>query len=153
MKYSPTQTKFHTYMAKTGSVPQAWYHVDATGKIVGRLAAAIAKVLMGKHRPEYTPHLDTGEFVIVTNCKGLVITGKKFTDKQYQYYSGYPSGLREVAFRDLLAKNPTEVLRRAVKRMLPRNRLGARMLTKLKLFADADHPHQAQTPKPFTFPI
>jgi len=153
MSISPIQTKYRSYMAKPGLVAQNWYHVDASGKVVGRLAAAIAKVLMGKHRPEYTPHLDTGEFVIVTNCRGLVVTGKKFTDKAYQYYSGYPSGLREVSFRDLLQKNPTEVLRRAVKRMLPRNRLGAKMLTKLKLFGDDKHPHEAQQPKPFTFAI
>jgi large subunit ribosomal protein L13 len=142
-----------TFMAKAHAigtpegVPQGWYVIDATDKVVGRLAVAIANILRGKHRPEYTPHADTGEFVVVVNAEKIRFTGKKMQTQSYSSYSRHPGGLRTVTAAELLEKNPTRILELAVKRMVPRNRLGRAQMTKLKIYAGPNHPHQAQQPK------
>ena len=136
-----------TYLAKTGEVAQSWLLVDAKGKILGRLAAKIAPILQGKHRPTYTPHVDTGDFVVVINARDIAVTGNKLEDKTYQRYSGYPGGLKEENMAHLLARKPAEVVRFAVQRMLPKNKLGRAMLRKLKVYAGDEHPHQAQHPQ------
>ena len=136
-----------TYMAKTGEITAKWHVVDATDKIVGRLASKIATVLQGKHRPEYTPHVDTGDFVVVINAERVRITGnKKPRQRVYKRYSGYPSGQTVVTFDKMLEKHPDRILAEAVRRMLPKTKLGAAMLNKLKVYAGSDHPHQAQQP-------
>lgn len=136
-----------TYMAKPGEVQRNWWHVDGTDKIVGRVATRIATVLMGKHRPTYTPHVDTGDFVVVTNAEKVAFTGNKWEYKTYTWYTGYPGQRSETAGRRLQRK-PEQILREAVRRMLPKNKLGRRMLSKLKIYAGPDHPHQAQQPEP-----
>jgi large subunit ribosomal protein L13 len=140
----PRQTTF----LKAGEVTQRWYSVDAKGRVLGRLAVEIAAVLMGKHRPEYTPHVDSGDFVVVTNAAAVVLTGRKLEHKQLLSYSGYPSGLRTRTYADILARHPERLFENAVRRMLPKSRLGRHMLTKLKVYAGPDHPHQAQQPQP-----
>ncbi len=142
-----------TYVAKTGQVDQKWLHVDAADKILGRLAARIATILMGKHRPIYTPHVDTGDFIVVTNASKVRVTGKKMDDKEYQTYSGYPSGQKRTTLREMLRKKPTRVLHLAVRRMLPKGVLGNQMLKKLKIYAGPDHPHAAQNPEEMKLPI
>ena len=137
-----------TWNAKPGEIDRLWYVVDAEGKTLGRLATQIADMLRGKGKPEYTPHVDTGDFVVVVNAEKVVVTGKKLDDKIYYRHSGYPGGLKSRSLRDELARRPTEVLRKAVKGMLPRNRLARQQLTKLKVYAGPDHPHAAQQPKP-----
>jgi large subunit ribosomal protein L13 len=136
-----------TYMAKKGAVAQRWYLIDATDQVVGRLAVQIANILRGKHRPEYTPHADAGEFVIVINAEKVRFTGKKWDTQTYHWYTRYPGGLKTVTARELLAKHPERVLVEAVRRMVPRNRLGRKQMTKLKVYAGAAHPHQAQQPQ------
>lgn len=138
-----------TYMAKPNAVERKWYVIDASGKRVGRLATEIASILRGKHKPEFTPHVDTGDFVIVVNVEKVVFTGKKLYNKMYRRHSGYPGGLKEVRAVDVLNTHPERVLYAAVKGMLPHNSLGARQLTKLKLYAGSEHPHQAQQPIPW----
>ena len=138
-----------TFMAKRGEVPQRWLLIDATDQVVGRLAVQIANVLRGKHRPEYTPHQDTGEFVIVVNAEKVRFTGKKMETKTYQWYTRYPGGLKTVTARQVLAKNPERILIEAVRRMVPRNKLGRKQMTKLKVYAGPQHPHQAQQPQEF----
>jgi large subunit ribosomal protein L13 len=138
-----------TYMAKKGEVPQRWHLIDATDQVVGRLAVEIATLLRGKHRPEYTPHVDTGEFVIVVNAEKVRFTGSKWDTQTYQSYSHYPGGLRQVTARVMLAKRPERILFEAVKRMVPRNRLGRQQMSKLKIYAGPNHPHQAQQPQEF----
>lgn len=135
-----------TTMAKTGQVEQKWIHVDATDLIVGRLASDIATILMGKHRPIYTPHVDCGDFVIVTNVEKVAFSGNKWRDKTYTWYTGYP-GQRSVSAEKRHEKKPEMILHEAVRRMLPKNKLGRKMLSKLKLFVGPDHPHQAQNPE------
>jgi large subunit ribosomal protein L13 len=135
-----------TYMAKPGEVTQKWWHVDATDRVVGRLACRIAVVLMGKHRPTYTPHVDTGDFVVVTNAEKVVFSGRKWEQKQYTWYTGYP-GLRSETAGRRLKKDPERILRDAVRRMLPKNKLATKMLAKLKIYAGSEHPHQAQQPE------
>ena len=135
-----------TYMAKPGEVQRKWLHVDAEGKVVGRLACDIAVRLMGKHRPQYTPHVDTGDFVVVTNVDKVVLTGNKWANKKYTWYTGYP-GLRSEAAGKRHARHPDRILRDAVRRMLPKNKLGRQMLAKLKLYAGPDHPHASQQPE------
>lgn len=135
-----------TTMAKPGEVEQKWLHVDGTNQIVGRLASDIAVRLMGKHRPTYTPHVDTGDFVIVTNVEKVVFSGDKLQQKQYTWYTGYP-GLRSETAARRMAKFPDRILRDAVRRMLPKNKLGRKMLSKLKLYAGPNHPHQSQLPE------
>ena len=133
-------------MAK--DVEKKWYVVDASGKVLGRLANRIAVVLMGKHKPIYTPHVDTGDYVIVVNADKVVLTGKKLDQKKYYRHSGYPGGLKEITARQMFEKHPEKVVYLAVKRMLPKNKLGRKMLKKLKVYAGPEHPHQAQKPEP-----
>jgi large subunit ribosomal protein L13 len=134
-------------MAKKGEVSQRWFLIDATDKVVGRLAVIIANILRGKHRPQYTPHQDTGEFVIVINAAKVKFTGKKWQQKTYQAYSHFPGGLRVQSAQEVLAKHPERILEAAVRRMVPRNRLGRQQMTKLKIYAGPSHPHQAQQPE------
>jgi large subunit ribosomal protein L13 len=138
-----------TYSAKKGEISREWYVVDAEGQILGRLATQIADRLRGKGKPEYTPHVDTGDFVVVVNAEKIAVTGNKLDGKKYYRHSGYPGGLKERSLREQLERRPTEVLRKAVKGMLPRNRLARQQITKLKIYAGPDHPHEAQAPKPF----
>ncbi|HEY5694357.1 MAG TPA: 50S ribosomal protein L13 [Gaiellaceae bacterium] len=137
-----------TYSAKPGEVTREWYLVDAEGKTLGRLATQIADTLRGKRKPQYTPHVDTGDFVIVVNAEKIQVTGNKLDQKRYYRHSGYPGGLRSRTLRDQLERRPTEVLRVAVKGMLPKNRLARQQITKLKIYAGPDHPHEAQNPRP-----
>jgi large subunit ribosomal protein L13 len=137
-----------TWNAKPGEVERRWYVVDADGKTLGRLATQIADTLRGKRKPQYTPHVDTGDFVVVVNAEKIAVTGKKLDEKLYHRHSGYPGGLRSRPLREELNRRPTEVLRTAVKGMLPRTRLGRSQLTKLKIYAGPEHPHVAQDPKP-----
>ena len=135
-----------TYMAKPGSVERKWYVIDASGQRVGRLAAEIASILRGKHKPEFTPHVDVGDFVVVINAEKVVFTGKKLQDKMYYRHSGYPGGLKTTSAAQMLEKHPERVLEMAVKGMLPHNSLGADQYRKLKVYAGPDHPHAAQQP-------
>ena len=137
-----------TFTAKQAEIMRDWYVVDAEGLTLGRLAAKIAPILKGKHKPIYTPHLDCGDFVIVVNADKVRVTGRKLDQKFYYQYSGYPGGIRSTNLRDQLAKHPERVLEAAVRGMLPKNRLGRRMIKKLKVYAGNSHPHQAQQPKP-----
>jgi large subunit ribosomal protein L13 len=137
-----------TWNAKPGEVARNWYVVDADGKTLGRLATVIATTLRGKNKPQYTPHIDTGDFVVVVNAEKIAVTGQKLDQKLYHRHSGYPGGLRTRTLREQLDRQPTEVLRKAVKGMLPRNRLSRAQLTKLKIYAGPVHPHEAQAPKP-----
>ena len=136
-----------TYTAKAGQVQHGWYVVDAQDKVLGRLAVQIATRLRGKHKPEYTPHVDTGDFIVVVNASKLRVTGRKQERKVYYRHTGYPGGLKETNFQKLQAKKPTRVLQLAVKGMLPKGPLGYAMLRKLKVYAGATHPHSAQQPK------
>ena len=137
-----------TYNAKPGEIARDWYVVDADGQILGRLATQIAETLRGKGKPQYTPHVDTGDFVIVVNAEKIHVTGNKLDQKRYYRHSGYPGGLRSRTLREQLDRRPTEVLRVAVKGMLPKNRLARQQITKLKIYAGPEHPHEAQNPKP-----
>jgi large subunit ribosomal protein L13 len=136
-----------TYTAKPGEIQRDWYVVDAEGQTLGRLSTRIADALRGKGKPQYTPHVDTGDFVIVVNAEKVRVTGKKLDEKMVRWHSGYPGGLKERTLREQLQRRPTEVIRRSVKGMLPKNRLAAQQLTKLKVYAGPDHPHVAQQPK------
>lgn len=137
-----------TYSAKASDVKRSWFVVDATDKPLGRLASEIARVLRGKHRPMYTPHVDTGDFVVVLNASKVKLTGRKLEQKNYYAHSGYPGGLRTTPARDMLARNPEYVIEHAVRGMLPKNPLGKSMLAKLKVYEKAEHLHTAQAPKP-----
>jgi large subunit ribosomal protein L13 len=136
-----------TYSAKTGEVNQAWFIVDATDKTLGRLASEIALRLRGKHKAEYTPHIDTGDYIVVVNAEKVKVTGAKATDKMYHHHTGYPGGLKSFSFEKLIERAPERVLQRAVKGMLPRNPLGRAMFRKLKVYAGSEHPHTAQQPE------
>jgi large subunit ribosomal protein L13 len=136
-----------TFSAKAETVKQAWFLVDAKGKTLGRLASQIATRLKGKHKPEYTPHVDTGDYIVVLNAKDLKVTGNKAEDKIYYRHSGYPGGLKEESFEKLMARQPIRVLELAVKGMLPKNPLGRAMFRKLKVYPGAEHPHAAQQPE------
>ncbi|MEO1130359.1 MAG: 50S ribosomal protein L13 [Planctomycetota bacterium] len=137
-----------TTFAKPGEINKVWRHVDAEGKVLGRLATEIATVLMGKHRPDWTPHIDCGDFVVVTNAEGIVLTGNKAEQKIKTTYSGYPGGMRTRRYEELLESRPEHVIEEAVRRMLPKGRLGRRMLSKLKVYRGSEHPHAAQSPVP-----
>jgi large subunit ribosomal protein L13 len=137
-----------TWNAKPGEVERRWYLVDADGKTLGRLATRIADTLRGKDKPQYTPHVDTGDFVVVVNAEKIAVTGNKLDDKRYYRHSGYPGGIRSRTLRDELERRPAEVIRKAVKGMLPRNKLARAQLTKLKVYAGPEHPHEAQSPEP-----
>jgi large subunit ribosomal protein L13 len=136
------------FQAKAGELAKQWYVIDASGQVVGRLAAQIAPILMGKHRPTYTPHIDTGDYVIVTNVDKVVFTGNKWQEKSYQRYSGYPGGQRDEAAWKLFQRHPERILELAVQRMMPKSKLGRHMMDKLKLVVGPNHPHQAQQPVP-----
>jgi large subunit ribosomal protein L13 len=138
-----------TYSAKPGEIERHWYVVDAEAKTLGRLATQIANVLRGKGKPAYTPHVDTGDFVIVVNARKVHVTGQKLDQKLYYKHSGYPGGLHSRTLREQLERRPEEVLRKAVRGMLPKNRLASAQLRKLKIYAGPDHPHAAQNPEPF----
>lgn len=137
-----------TYVTKPDDIEREWWVVDAQGKTLGRLASEVAKILRGKHKPHYAPNLDCGDFVIVLNADKIHVTGNKLDEKVYYRHSGYPGGLRSMTLREMLKKHPTRAVRRAVWGMLPHNRLGRRMIKKLKVYAEDTHPHQAQQPKP-----
>jgi large subunit ribosomal protein L13 len=136
-----------TYTAKPGEIQRNWWLVDAEGKNLGRLASEIAIVLRGKNKPHYTPHVDTGDFVVVVNAEKIAVTGNKVSDKIYYHHSGYPGGLKSRTLGQMLERRPAEVIRKAVKGMMPKNRLAARQLTKLKVYAGPGHPHAAQKPE------
>lgn len=136
-----------TFTEKTADIKREWYVVDAQGQTLGRLASRIAPILKGKHKPTYTPHLDCGDFVIVVNAKKLQVTGRKPDQEFSHHHSGYPGGLTSIRLRDQLSVRPERVLQAAVRGMLPKNRLGRRMIKKLKVYAGEAHPHQAQQPK------
>jgi len=136
-------------MAKASDLAPRWFVIDATDKVVGRLAVQIATIIRGKHRPEYTPHMDTGDFVIVINAEKVRFTGKKLDSKTYNWYTRHPGGLKKVTARNMLATHPERILEAAVRRMVPRNRLGRQQMTKLKVYAGSSHPHQAQQPQEF----
>lgn len=136
-----------TFSAKPQNVEHNWLLIDAEGQTLGRLATEIATRLRGKHKPEYTPHVDTGDFIVVVNCEKVAVTGKKATDKMYHHHSGYPGGLKSFTFEKLIDRAPERVLKRAVKGMLPRTPLGRAMFKKLKIYAGNEHPHAAQQPQ------
>lgn len=136
-----------TYAVKANEVERKWFVVDAEGKTLGRLASQIAMILKGKHKPIYSPHLDVGDYVIVVNAEKVRVTGRKLEQKFYYRHSGYPAGLKSISLKDRLSRHPTRVLEAAVRGMLPKNRLGRRMIKKLKIYAGPQHPHQAQQPK------
>lgn len=136
-----------TTMAKKGAIEQGWHIIDATNLVVGRLAVAIANILRGKHRPIYTAHVDTGEFVIVINADKVRFTGKKLEQKTYSSYSRYPGGLTVRTAREIMERHPERIIELAVQRMVPRNKLGRQQMQKLKVYAGPSHPHQAQNPK------
>jgi large subunit ribosomal protein L13 len=137
-----------TFSAKAHEVTHDWFIVDATGKVLGRVAAEIARRLRGKHKPEFTPHVDTGDYIVVVNAEKLRVTGNKATDKEYHRHTGYPGGIRTTTFEKMQAQHPERVLEKAVKGMLPKGPLGYAMLKKMKVYAGGEHPHTAQQPKP-----
>ena len=140
-----------TYSAKPGEVPREWWVVDLEGKVLGRAASQIAQILRGKHKPEFTPHVDVGDFVVCVNADKVVLTGRKWSEKMYRRYSGYPGGLRSVPAERIRRRQPELLVRHAVRGMLPKNRLGRGLNRKLKVYTGPDHPHEAQQPKPLEF--
>lgn len=139
-----------TYMAKADEIQRKWYVIDADGKPLGRLASEIAKILRGKNKPIYTPHVDTGDYVIVINAEKVMLTGNKLDKKMYRHHSLYPGGLKEMTYRQLMQKKPTMAVEHAVKGMLPHNSLGRKMAKKLHVYAGSEHKHQAQQPETLT---
>lgn len=140
-----------SYIAKPQEVERKWYVIDAEGKNLGRLASEVASILRGKRKPIYTPHVDTGDYVIIVNADKVAVTGKKMEQKVYKHHTGYPGGLKEITLEKLLDRKPEEVLKHAVKGMLPKGRLGRQMFTKLKVYAGPEHKHQAQKPEVYEF--
>jgi large subunit ribosomal protein L13 len=140
-------TAMKTFSAKPSDIVQNWYVVDAKGKVLGRLATTIAMILRGKNKPIFTPHMDTGDFVIVVNAEKVKLTGNKLTDKKYYWHTGYPGGIKEITAEKLLKEKPERVLIKAVRGMLPKNSLGRQLIKKLKIYAGPEHPHSAQNPK------
>lgn len=136
-----------TYFAKKNEIEKKWYLVDATDIPLGRLASRVAHILRGKHKPEFTPHVDCGDYVIVVNASKIRLTGKKATDKFYYRHTGYPGHLKKISYGELLGKNPKKMVQLAVRRMLPKNRLGRQMINKLKVYRGSEHPHSAQKPE------
>lgn len=135
-----------TYSAKSETAKRDWYVVDATDKTLGRMATEIANRLRGKHKPEYTPHVDTGDYIVVVNAEKVKVTGNKTTDKMYYHHTGYPGGIKSISFEKLQRKAPERIIQQAVKGMMPRNKLSRAMLSKLKVYAGSEHPHAAQQP-------
>lgn len=148
-KYVKYKKKYATFSAKPSDVERSWHVVDANNQVLGRLASSIAKILMGKHKPMFTKHIDTGDYVIVINAKSIIVTGNKTTDKIYYRHTGYPGGIKEISFKHFMEKSPVKVLTLAVKGMLPKGPLGYAMIKKLKIYDNADHPHTAQQPIAF----
>ena len=140
-----------TYSVKAGEIERRWFIVDAEGKVLGRVASEIARILRGKHKPIYTPHLDTGDFVVVVNAEKITLTGNKADQKTYFRHTGYMGGEKFIPFRRMLEKHPERVIELAIKGMLPKGALGRQMYQKLRVYAGAEHPHQAQQPEPLTF--
>lgn len=138
-----------TYTPKPADIQRQWYVIDATDVVLGRLASHVASLLRGKHKPIYAPHMDTGDFVIVVNASKVALSGNKLEQKRAYRHSGYPGGLRSIAYKDLMAKRPERAVEKAIKGMLPKNSLGRQMFRKVKVYAGPDHPHQAQKPVPF----
>jgi large subunit ribosomal protein L13 len=138
-----------SYMARPLEVERKWHVIDAEGQTLGRLATEIARLLRGKNKPQYTPHVDTGDFVVVVNAEKIVVTGRKAEQKVYYRHTGYPGGLRETSYETMLERKPTEILRKAVRGMMPRTRLGRQQFRKLKIYAGPEHPHEAQAPEPY----
>ncbi len=136
-----------SFIAKPHEVERKWYVIDAEGKNLGRLASEVASILRGKKKPIFTPHVDTGDYVIIVNAEKIAVTGNKMKDKIYKHHTGYPGGLKETKYRHLMEKKPEFAFKEAVRRMLPKNKLGDKMLTKLHVYAGAEHKHQAQTPE------
>ena len=143
--------KMKSYIAKPSDIERKWYVVDAEGKTLGRLATEVATVLRGKHKPTYTPHMDCGDYVIVVNAEKVEVTGKKRKEKVYKRHTGYPGGLREITFEKLLDKKPDEIVRHAVKGMMPKGKLGRQMYKKLKVYVGPEHNHNAQKPEVLEF--
>ena len=137
----------NTFMANPDTTPRKWYLVDASGKTLGRLASEVASVLRGKNKPQFTPHVDTGDYVIVINAEKITVTGNKLTDKLYRHHSGYVGGMKTTTLKEMLAKKPTQVIEHAVRGMLPKGALGNQMYKKLHVYAGAEHPHAAQQPE------
>lgn len=142
---------YKTLSQKKEEVKRNWFILDAEGEVVGRLASRISTILRGKHKPEYTPHIDTGDYIIVVNADKIRFTGKKITDKVYQSYTGYPGGLKKRTAQEMMAKKPFAIIEKAVKGMLPKNKLGRQMYRKLFVYAGLDHPHHAQKPQELKF--
>ena len=139
-----------TYYAKTGEVEREWLLVDADEQVLGRLSSEVAQILKGKHRPQYTPHVDTGDFVVIINADKIVLTGNKMEDKKAYRHTGYPGGLKEVSMAQMMEKDSTKVVEKAIRGMLPKNTLGRQMGRKLKVYSGPEHPHEAQNPRPYT---
>ncbi|HHB92990.1 MAG TPA: 50S ribosomal protein L13 [Thioploca sp.] len=142
-----------TFVAKPETVKHDWFVIDANNLVLGRLASEVAKRLRGKHKPEYTPHVDTGDYIVIINAEKIRVTGRKRTDKMYYHHSGYPGGIKEISFEKLQVKAPEKIIQLAVKRMLPKGPLGRDMFRKLKVYAGAEHQHTAQQPIPLTLKI
>ena len=140
-----------SYMAKPNEIERKWYVIDAEGKVLGRLATEVAGILRGKHKPIYTPHVDTGDFVIIINADKVKLTGKKLEQKQYRYHTGYPGGLKSVSYERMMKEKPERVIQLAVKGMLPKNSLGRQMIKKLKVYSGPEHNHEAQQPEVYEF--
>jgi large subunit ribosomal protein L13 len=140
-----------SYIAKPNEVERKWYVIDAEGKVLGRLASEIASILRGKNKPIYTPHVDTGDFVIVINADKVVLTGKKLEQKYYRYHTGYPGGLKEISYERMMNEKPEKVIQQAVKGMLPKNSLGRQMFRKLKVYRGPEHKNEAQKPEVYEF--
>ena len=138
-----------SYMARPLEVERKWHFIDAEGQTLGRLASEIARLLRGKNKAQYTPHVDTGDFVVVVNAEKVVVTGRKAEQKVYRRHTGYPGGLKETSYEQMLARKPTEILRKAVHGMMPRTRLARKQFKKLKIYAGPEHPHDAQNPQPY----
>ena len=146
---SSSRRKMKSFMARPQSVERNWHLVDAEGKTLGRLASEIARVLRGKNKPQYTPHVDTGDFVVAVNAEKVVVTGRKAEQKMYWRHSGRPGGLKETSYEVMMERKPTDILRKAVWGMMPKTRLGRAQFKKLKIYAGPEHPHQAQNPQPY----
>lgn len=138
-----------SYMARPLEVERRWYVIDADGATLGRLASEVAKILRGKNKPQYTPHVDTGDFVVIVNAEKVTVTGRKAEQKIYYRHTGYPGGLKSVSYEEMLERKPTEIIRKAVAGMMPKTRLGRRQFKKLKVYAGPGHPHEAQTPEAY----
>lgn len=140
-----------SYMAKPNEIDRKWYVIDAEGKVLGRLASEVATILRGKHKPIYTPHVDTGDYVIIINADKVKLTGKKLEQKEYRYHTGYPGGLRSISYNRMMKENPEKAIYLAVKGMLPKNRLGRKMIKKLRVYSGPEHNHEAQQPELYEF--